>query len=54
MDEALTRLGGLDWDLVASYGGLLSLAAISIYAGAQGSLPVCTYEPHNKIRKFTA
>jgi len=30
----------LDWELVASYAGLLGLAALSIYAGAYGSLPV--------------
>lgn len=31
---------GVDWDLLASYAGLLSLATLSIYAGAYGSLPV--------------
>ncbi|KAI0812793.1 signal peptide peptidase-domain-containing protein [Irpex lacteus] len=30
---------GVDWDLLASYAGLLSLATLSIYAGAYGSLP---------------
>jgi len=30
----------LDWDLLSSYAGLLSLASFSIYAGAFGSLPV--------------
>jgi len=29
----------MDWDLLSSYGGLLSLATVSIYAGAFGSLP---------------
>ncbi|KAI9068274.1 hypothetical protein FKP32DRAFT_1562055 [Trametes sanguinea] len=29
-----------DWDLLSSYAGLLSLACISIYAGAHGSLSV--------------
>ncbi|KAF8973303.1 signal peptide peptidase-domain-containing protein [Flammula alnicola] len=29
----------VDWDLLSSYAGLLSLAAFSIYAGAYGSLP---------------
>ena len=30
----------MDWDLLSSYAGLLSLATASIYAGAFGSLPV--------------
>ncbi|KII92377.1 hypothetical protein PLICRDRAFT_154841 [Plicaturopsis crispa FD-325 SS-3] len=32
-------MADLDWDLLSSYAGLLSLATISIYAGAFGSLP---------------
>ncbi|KAH7914137.1 signal peptide peptidase-domain-containing protein [Hygrophoropsis aurantiaca] len=28
----------IDWDLISSYAGLLSLASISVYAGAYGSL----------------
>lgn len=31
---------GIDWDLLSSYAGLLSLATFSIYAGSFGSLPV--------------
>ena len=30
----------MDWDLLSSYAGLLSLATASIYAGSFGSLPV--------------
>ena len=30
----------IDWDLLSSYAGLLSLATLSIYAGSYGSLPV--------------
>jgi hypothetical protein len=30
----------MDWDLLSSYAGLLSLATVSIYAGAFSSLPV--------------
>ncbi|KAF9531605.1 signal peptide peptidase-domain-containing protein [Crepidotus variabilis] len=30
---------GIDWDLISSYVGLLSLATLSIYVGAYGSLP---------------
>lgn len=29
----------IDWDLLSSYAGLLSLATLSIYAGSYGSLP---------------
>ncbi|KXN90625.1 Minor histocompatibility antigen H13 [Leucoagaricus sp. SymC.cos] len=29
----------IDWDLLSSYAGLLSLATLSIYAGSHGSLP---------------
>ncbi|EGO00270.1 hypothetical protein SERLA73DRAFT_180769 [Serpula lacrymans var. lacrymans S7.3] len=32
-------MDSIDWDLLSSYAGLLSLASISIYAGAFGSLP---------------
>ncbi|CAL1707111.1 unnamed protein product [Somion occarium] len=40
----MTDLASPDWDLISSYGGLLALALISIYAGAHGSLsPV---KPH--------
>ena len=35
-----TLMLDLDWDLLSSYAGLLSLASLSIYAGAFGSLPV--------------
>jgi minor histocompatibility antigen H13 len=31
--------GMTDWDLISSYAGLLSLAAVSVYAGAFGTLP---------------
>jgi hypothetical protein len=31
---------GVDWDILSSYAGLLSLATVSIYAGSYGSLPV--------------
>ncbi|KAI0630204.1 signal peptide peptidase-domain-containing protein [Trametes polyzona] len=42
---------GTDWDLLSSYAGLLSLACISIYAGAHGSLSsksarIAGAEPH--------
>lgn len=30
----------VDWDLVSSYVGLLSLATFCVYTGAYGSLPV--------------
>ncbi|KAJ3521063.1 hypothetical protein NMY22_g12466 [Coprinellus aureogranulatus] len=39
MADFKARLQGVDWDLVSSYGGLLSLATFSIYAGSYGSLP---------------
>ncbi|KAF6761175.1 signal peptide peptidase-domain-containing protein [Ephemerocybe angulata] len=39
MDSFTAQLRGVDWDLVSSYGGLLSLATFSIYAGSYGSLP---------------
>lgn len=35
-------MGGTDWGLLSSYAGLLTLATGSIYAGAFGSLPVCS------------
>ena len=31
----------VDWDLVSSYAGLLSLATFCVYTGAYGSLSVC-------------
>ena len=31
---------GVDWDLVSSYAGLLSLAIFCVYIGAYGSLSV--------------
>ena len=37
----LSLISTMDWDLISSYVGLLSLATVSIYAGAFGSLPVC-------------
>ena len=43
MDSLKAQLHGVDWDLVSSYGGLLSLATFSIYAGSYGSLPVCLF-----------
>ena len=33
-------MAGYDWDLLASYAGLLALATFSIYTGSYGSLPV--------------
>jgi hypothetical protein len=30
----------IDWDLLSSYGGLLSLATLSIYIGSYASIPV--------------
>jgi len=36
MDIALS---GVDWDLISSYTGLLSLATFAVYAGSYGSLP---------------
>jgi hypothetical protein len=30
----------IDWDLLSSYGGLLSLATLSIYVGSYASIPV--------------
>ncbi|KAK1236344.1 hypothetical protein PQX77_000422 [Marasmius sp. AFHP31] len=36
--KALLPDNGTDWDLLSSYAGLLSLACISIYCGAYGSL----------------
>ncbi|KAI0087979.1 signal peptide peptidase-domain-containing protein [Irpex rosettiformis] len=35
----------VDWDLLSSYAGLLSLATFSIYAGAFGSLPPVKHKP---------
>ncbi|KAH7923719.1 hypothetical protein BV22DRAFT_1036005 [Leucogyrophana mollusca] len=32
-------MDNIDWDLISSYAGLLTLASISVYAGAFGSLP---------------
>lgn len=37
---ALGGMAGLDWDLLSSYAGLLSLATFSIYTGSYGSLQV--------------
>lgn len=36
------QMNDLDWDLLSSYAGLLSLASASIYAGSFGSLPAGT------------
>ncbi|KAG5715944.1 hypothetical protein E4T56_gene20101, partial [Termitomyces sp. T112] len=33
-------MGELDWDLLSSYAGILTLACGSVYAGSFGSLPV--------------
>ncbi|KAG6862258.1 hypothetical protein C0995_002189 [Termitomyces sp. Mi166 len=33
-------MGGLDWDLLSSYAGILILACGSVYAGSFGSLPI--------------
>jgi hypothetical protein len=30
----------MDWDLLSSYAGLLSLATVSVYVGSCGALPV--------------
>ncbi|KAF8161064.1 peptidase A22B, signal peptide peptidase [Crassisporium funariophilum] len=45
MEVLLDYLKGADWDLLSSYGGLLSLAVVSIYAGAYGSLPRPKQDP---------
>ncbi|TEB06230.1 hypothetical protein FA13DRAFT_1750168 [Coprinellus micaceus] len=39
MADFSAHLQGIDWDLISSYGGLLSMATFSIYAGSYGSLP---------------
>jgi len=38
-------LKGVDWDLVSSYAGLLSLATFCVYTGAYGSLSVRVLSP---------
>ncbi|KAI0341989.1 hypothetical protein BDW22DRAFT_1358101 [Trametopsis cervina] len=40
---------GVDWDLLSSYAGLLSLATLSIYTGSFGSLP--SFHPKSKDGK---
>ena len=41
MAEGLwVQLRAVDWGVLSSYGGLLGMATVSIYAGAFGSLPV--------------
>ncbi|KAK0461132.1 signal peptide peptidase-domain-containing protein [Desarmillaria tabescens] len=35
----MTRMKDIDWDLLSSYAGLLTLASTSIYLGSLGSLP---------------
>lgn len=37
----------VDWDLLSSYAGLLSLATLSIYVGSQASVPVRSTRSHS-------
>jgi len=50
----LSLISTMDWDLISSYVGLLSLATVSIYAGAFGSLPVCDQRPLVSSTKLNA
>lgn len=45
----LSRMPGQDWDLLSSYAGLLSLATLSVYCGAYGSLKV-SFETDQRLK----